>query len=461
VGSIIGKIASIAIILLIITPYSINGLDIVKYDHIGFREEIPETLPWYFITVFGDNRPEHSGEVYYNPIFYRIVDEMETLYPHAVIGVGDHVYNGYIDQIEHFIETMKDLPNVWVVAGNHEWNNQPTVNSRNRLGVEYWREHVAKDLYYRDDISGWRIVFINLRAGYPVNENWDRVRAWLVNDAFNTNRHTIVVFHEPVYPRQEASRSIGKVQSKLKPLLIQYRPDIVLQGHIHCYYEIVKYGTLYMITGGAGAPKCHDYPYHYVVFMLKPSGGYDYVPVDAEHGYISVSIKSTYNGYIITIENYKKDIWGRRTSLPIRVKLGIHGETYYLVSMAAYGKTVYNVDIGDNEFEVNTTINNGYPSYIYTLDGQVWISNDDGLIIVRETHSKTTVSEPLSTTTGSETYTHTTINPDMGASGVMGENSIETNGSSTELTIDYGLLGLIVFVATFVVISLYLGRKTS
>ncbi len=374
--------SSLVILLIIIAVTPLDAIGGYEDVGIGTKESIPQNLPWYFITVFGDNRPDESGEVEYNPIFYRIVDEMDFINPFAVIGVGDHVWNGYIDQIQHFIETVEDLPNVWVVAGNHEWNNEPTETSRNYEGVMYWRQHVAPDLYYKDDIPGWRIVFINLRAGYPVDEKWSSVENWLVNQAFNTSRNLIVVFHEPVKPIREASKAIREVQDELIPLLNQYRPKIVLQGHKHCYYDGSYGGTMYIITGGGGAPKCHSKPFHFVVVYLKPSGVYKVLPIDAET--FSYDIERSSSGgrvsVIVTVNNVE-DVYGNNLMyIPFRTSITIDGVEYTVLTHLHKGlNNITAVDLGDHvEFIIKTYHKLGYNTTIYTSRGEVYVSNTVG-----------------------------------------------------------------------------------
>ena len=389
---------------------------------IGKREPIPQTLPWYPLAVFGDNRPDRSGEVRYNGVTYVLRDELVTINPFAVIGVGDHVWNGYVDQIQHFIQTFKNVPNLWVVAGNHEWNNKPGVDDSNQEGITYWRQHVAPDLYYKDDIPGWRIVFINLRAGY---NDWDSVRNWLVNDAFKTNRHLIVAFHEPVYPRRDASKAISRVQDKLIPLLNQYRPDIVLQGHIHCYDQGTRDGTLYIITGGGGAPKCKRYPYHYITLILKPNGEYWLEPIAVSNsdtgkpkiGDVKVLLSNKTNTTHIvldyTIYNSKKNIYNEPAPIPLRINFEIKGEEYGIVYVAPYGtsevEVTYSLNKGILHAEVKAPKHyDKFPPYIYGISGSVWVLKNYVADIQLEEppansetpaeNTSTTTTTPLTTT---------------------------------------------------------------
>lgn len=435
---------------------------------IGVREEIPGNLPWYPIIVFGDNRPNNSGEVEYNPVTYDMRDEFIVLNPFAVIGVGDHVWNGYVDQIQHFIETFKDVPNVWVVAGNHEWNNKPYIDNSNREGVEYWRRHVAPDLYYKDDIPGWRIVFINLRLGYM---DWDTVENWLEENAFKTNRHLMVAFHEPVAPERDASDAIYEVQNKLIPILDSVKPDIVVQGHIHCYHEGRRGPTLYMITGGGGAPKCKRYPFHYVVFLLKPNGDYEYIPVSTTDGKIAVYERKSENDthllWKYTILNTKKDIYGHPAWIPIRINIEINGKKYGLV--AVYGNSgtevylAYNNETGKLYIEYitsSTPLWSSYPPYFYNST-HTWIINKSTSIITlfnpsNSPQTTTTISSEEAGTpeTGTET---TTTNSQSSENKTITPNS--SNGfritNDQLLLITYGLIGIMIAE----VVILYLKKR--
>ncbi len=353
---------------------------------IGTREPIPGGLPWYFLVVFGDNRPSSSGEVQYNPVFYRLVDELELVRPQATIGTGDHVWNGYVDQIQHFIETTRNIPNLWVVAGNHEWNNKPYVDDSNREGVNYWRTHVAPDLYYKDEVEGWRIVFINLRAGYPVTQNWPGVEQWLRTKAFNTDKKLIVVFHEDIHPKRRASKAISQVLDRLEPLLNQYKPKIVFQGHIHCYHEGSYNGITYVITGGGGAPRCNDVPHHYVVLILT-NRGYTFYPVDAENTYIRITRSIQGSSTIYRIYNPKKQArTGSPVYMPVRIKISLGDDTYNLLYNAPPGTTVINVTVTVNGtliIDTPSRANKGLITYLYDYDGDVWLADNKGDIVVK------------------------------------------------------------------------------
>ncbi len=409
----------INILLVTIILFSLTGTLVnTGYEYsdvgIGRKEYIPKDLPWYPLIVFGDNRPDESGEIYYNQVTYHIRDEIKTINPLAVIGVGDHVWNGYVSQIEYFVDTFKDVPNLWVIAGNHEWNNYPYVCSENREGVEYWRKHVAPDLYYKDDIPGWRIVFLNLRYGY---EHWSDMEKWIKNIGFNTDRKLIVVFHEPVYPVQSACDHIKTVQEKLIPILDQYKPAIVLQGHKHCYYEKYRDGTLYIITGGGGAPKCDRYPYHYLYFILKPSGEYVYKPVSASDGSIYVSIKK-YNSsstieYVFNIVNTKRDIYGDRIDeLPVRIKFKINNIEYNLVCMVFQGVSSINVKyyVINHTLDIdlgNVVISREYPPYIYVSGrDEAWIIYSKHYTIITRHEENMSSSDDE---TNNQTYSKSTV----------------------------------------------------
>lgn len=433
----------ITILLIIVIPnITLNAYTSTTQSYesvgIGKHEKIPENLPWYPLLVFGDNRPNNSGEVEYNPITYHIRDEMIEINPFAVIGVGDHVWNGYIDQIQHFIKTFSKVPNLWVVAGNHEWNNLPYINSKNKEGVNYWRKYVAPDLYYKDDIPGWRIVFINLRLGYM---DWNTVENWLVKDAFKTSRKLIVVFHEPVYPDREASKSIRKVQDKLIPLLQRFHPVMVFQGHIHCYSEGYKDGTLYIITGGGGAPRCRKYHFHYLYLILRPNGSYTYKPVDAEEGEIDVtrivSENTTHMIYRFAVYNSKRDIYGNSIAIPVRLKFNIYSISYGLVFMAGYGTTHVTATYNKQEQTLTIKLSRNcydatYKPYLYDQYKEVWIITNGALTlkIGEETEPTITTSYLTITTT---TTTMTPLSATLTTSSATTINACTTSNTITQI----------------------------
>ncbi len=435
----------IVIIPLLPWPSAVGGGDYYRDVGIGRREPIPGNLPWYPVMVFGDNRPDRSGEVRFNGVTYKLRDMLAEIDPFAVIGTGDHVWNGYVEQINHFIDTFSSVPNVWVVAGNHEWNNLPYVSDKNRDGVNYWRSRVAPDLYYKDDVPGWRIVFINLRAGYT---DWSSVDRWLEDEAFKTSRHLIVVFHEPVYPRREASKAISSVHDKLIPVLDRYKPSIVLQGHVHCYYDGVKDGTLYIITGGGGAPKCKRYPYHFVSLILKPDGEYSYTPIAVSNSAsgeplissIKITRQNETNSTHIVLKyivyNRVKDIHGKPVSIPVRIKYRLGGMDYGIVYNAPPGTTTLAITYSINDHVLSVVINPSthrasYPPYMYDDGGKVWVMANYRLTVSTAPNKSHTIGH---TTTGSESGTQqaTTATP------ASSTNEETGTASSTALSINGG-----------------------
>jgi hypothetical protein len=77
---------------------------------------------------------------------------------------------------------------------------------------------------------------------------------WLENDLANTDKlWKIVFFHWPPYSTGPHG-SYKSVRYALGPLFAQYGVDLVFNGHDHDYERSIAGGTVYIVTGGGGAP---------------------------------------------------------------------------------------------------------------------------------------------------------------------------------------------------------------
>lgn len=319
----------------------------------------PNDLPWYFVGVFGDNRPPETTFVEYPSVYYQIISELNVSHPFAVIGTGDHTGRGFKTQIEKFLETTKNLENVFVIMGNHDLN--PTTR-------DYWYENVAEGLYYVDIIPGWRFIFVDY---YHTEVLWNDALDFL-HDAASTTRNKILVIHRPIEPLLDHNMP-EPVRSELKNLLENYEFKIVLQGHWHGYADVTINDVRYLVVGGGGAP-LYSHPnglkkYCYTFLILWPNGSYDVIPVDPLSG--SISIHFTENSVKIT--NTKLDVYGNPTMFPLRVPL--YGK--YVVLLAPNGVSYVNVTNGSITVSQNV---------------EMWYTYDITEVSPQETPTTTTAS---------------------------------------------------------------------
>ena len=116
------------------------------------------------------------------------------------------------------------------VPGNHEysggdlsghWRCQFALPTEGPAGLE--------ETVYHVDYQGVRVIALNS------NKMVAEQRVWLDSAlAHNAQRWTFVTFHHPVFSSAKG-RDNKDVRRHWKPLLDQYRVDLVLQGHDHIY----------------------------------------------------------------------------------------------------------------------------------------------------------------------------------------------------------------------------------
>lgn len=132
-----------------------------------------------------------------------------------------------------------------------------------RLLTEHWRpqfalplngpEGLEESVYYLD-YQGTRIISLNS------NERQETQAAWLRSVlGSNTNRWTILTFHHPLFsPAQK--RDNPKLRALWKPILDQYRVDLILTGHDHTYARTGDNG-LHAMVGVTNVPSGYQQAY--------------------------------------------------------------------------------------------------------------------------------------------------------------------------------------------------------
>ncbi len=320
------------------------------------RTGIPEGLDWYPVAVFGDNRPEWTHYVKYPSVFYRIVDDMKTLNPVAVIGTGDHVGEGRPQQYEELYRTLSGLSNVWLVPGNHDfhWPGSHT----------YWHDYIGPDNYIIKSIPGWTFIFIDTVTSNATLFNQT------VKDLFSqagTGRSIAVVLHYPVEPwlnhNLNQTDAGPEKQAVMKYYICKYNVSLVLEGHWHGYAEKREGNTLYIVTGGAGAPLYHapsgsdadkiiEGLHHYLVFIFYPNGTYTYTTVYPEYGDLRV-VKV--NESTVLIHNTRLTLERKPATLPFRISLSDGSTTYTVLALVDSGKPEAITLIGSNPIRIGVT----------------------------------------------------------------------------------------------------------
>ncbi|TFF89536.1 MAG: metallophosphoesterase family protein [Promethearchaeota archaeon] len=190
---------------------------------------------------------------------------MATYDPSFIVHSGDFVEDGRIQW--RWDKLFEDLHTNWIdnngltipiipAIGNHEHNSVNYYNQFALPGNEMW--------YSYNLTENVHLTILSTEA----NTSGEQL-TWLENDLITHQNFTwkFIIFHQPPFP---GSRETGHEGAKENwvPLFDKYHVDMVFSGHDHIYLRTVpinwthsetkpqsfENGTVYIISGGLGAP---------------------------------------------------------------------------------------------------------------------------------------------------------------------------------------------------------------
>jgi Icc-related predicted phosphoesterase len=210
----------------------------------------------FAFAVMGDNK--NSFE-----IFKRILKDIDNGDYIFAMDVGDLVFDGEKAKYRIFYNMIKDEKIPFLVAiGNHDIREGGAENYFDIFGRFYYSFDYGNSLFIiLDDANEERI-------DAPQME-------WLEEQLQKPYQHKFVFLHVPPFdPRPGsiyASHALKDRQNaeEFMGLMEKYKPDIVFASHIHAYFDEVKNGINYVITGGAGSELWGIDPDHYFNHYLR------------------------------------------------------------------------------------------------------------------------------------------------------------------------------------------------
>lgn len=206
----------------------------------------------FSFAVIGDNRDGRD-------VYRRLLTRLNQANPAFVINGGDLVSSGTAAEYGEFLKDSAILTvPYFTVLGNHDIQHD---------GRGFYNSLLAPNYY--DFVWGncQFLVLDNADGGM------DEVQLkWLENKLRNrTTKHVFLVMHRPPFdPRPHARHAVNSpaLGEKLMALAAEYKVSAVFASHIHLYWQGVRQGIPYYITGGAGAPlyagSAEGGIYHYV-----------------------------------------------------------------------------------------------------------------------------------------------------------------------------------------------------
>jgi acid phosphatase type 7 len=199
-----------------------------------------ESLSGQNILVYGDSRTNDD-------LHRKVVAAMIKCDPVAVFHTGDLVFNGCsLSQYENFLAITAELRKkaaFYPALGNHELCPGLFKDVFDLPGNEE---------YYTVDIDSIHFIVLN------TNISMDTIAEqfyWLVDDLEkNKLPFTVAVFHHPPFSSARNKEDVKGLQDTIVPLLEQYGVQLVFNGHEHIYERSTCDHTVYVVTGGGGAP---------------------------------------------------------------------------------------------------------------------------------------------------------------------------------------------------------------
>lgn len=218
---------------------------VVGESYSGEFRTAPVARESFSFAAFGDNRTNHDN---HRSVVDAIDSELDIEF---VLNVGDLVADGgSTSDWEMFFQVEQDMlaNHVMMPAkGNHDvsfwpWDPDPIP--------EYW----DLDLYGSFDYSNCHFVWLDSEV-----ISFSSQQSWLTTDLAaaraNPNIDWIFVwFHRPPFSAGNHGDN-NDTRDAFVPILKDYEVDMVFLGHDHSYERTLPIGgTIYIITGGGGAP---------------------------------------------------------------------------------------------------------------------------------------------------------------------------------------------------------------
>ena len=239
------KLFVITLIFLAISVPGVFAETIVEKSFDLLREKPPQCSEQFDFVVVGDPQPSEPGE--YSPLFFRMIDEWNTLNPSFVMSMGDLILGGAAEGLEpQWVEFEKFMSKLRVpffpAPGNHDISDNASE--------EIYKTRIGPTCYA---FSYGNARFIMLDSEEPGQvDTFSNVQIeWLKKELAKVKeKHLFLFFHKPYFiiPNQPG-------WSVVESLLQRFPSVVVFAGHDHRYLDVGKRGNIqYVISGGGGGP---------------------------------------------------------------------------------------------------------------------------------------------------------------------------------------------------------------
>jgi len=212
-----------------------------------------EMVDTYTFIFFGDNQPE-SGEEQ-PQIFKDIIKKINNEDPLFIVGGGDFVCEASDANFKEFLNVIADLqPPIFFVCGNHDIMDNKTLYAK-YLGSNYYSFVYGTSLF----------IFLDDSTGFLDETQLSFLESELKRDVKNK----FIFMHIPPFDPRPGGNHCMIYPERIMEIIEENNVDYVFCSHIHSYYEEKRGDTVYIISGGAGAPLLRDGFYHYIVVNVS------------------------------------------------------------------------------------------------------------------------------------------------------------------------------------------------
>jgi predicted phosphodiesterase len=167
-----------------------------------------------------------------------------------VLMLGDNIYGSktaedFRKKFEHPYDPLRSAGvKFYAALGNHDHTSERLYKPFNMDGQRYYA------------FKNGNVHFFALDSNYMDPAQMD----WLEHQLSGSDAMwKICYFHHPLYSHGKFHGSDVDLRTRLEPLLIKYKVDVVLNGHEHVYERVKpQQGIYYFVLGNSGELRPHN-----------------------------------------------------------------------------------------------------------------------------------------------------------------------------------------------------------
>ncbi len=203
--------------------------------------------------------------------FVKAMDEQKV---DLVIHVGDAIDRpGSTSQWTKFLNVL-GTRTIHLAPGNHDIKDKASLGVYSKFFSAPYHSFSDKDTLF---------ILLNTELPGEVAEIKGEQLVWLEKELNRSFRYKFVFLHEPPFPfvPQHGLDQHVAARDKLHRLFAAHGVSLVVSGHDHVHFRILKEKVLYVITGGTGGERPFFSRPQYIT-ATRTNGGYSFVAKDMD-----------------------------------------------------------------------------------------------------------------------------------------------------------------------------------